>query len=693
MITQIRRTNFRKILIIMVVTIFLHAWAVALLPQDYDEPIYLQTAFDYANAIKAGNVNAVIDNSAVREHPALVKLIYALDIIALGKYATWTNAFYLSRAVSAFFGSLAVLATALLVDPLSAGLLGVHTLAVKYTSQVYLEALPHFLSIVAILTLIRANREQRDTWFWISAFALGAATAGKFTYIPVAVLVLVYIAWFEKKISLEWLIIYGTVALAVFFALDVTLWHNPIGRLMETLSFHLAYSKGTHVQTVGYPWYQPFIWIFTSAPAEWHPNVFFYFGFDGLISAFAVAGVRHEWQHRRWLVIWLGFGLLFLLLWPTKWPQYVLSITPALCIMAAESMRRLVHWAREQENYWDYLSMMLPEPSKWMMWITGIFVGFIGIVYFSAAVKLAVGRIGWSHMTAESSLLPSNTIHDLLPRLSGEMVIATERGVAFWYPPPTTDQPDRWQIFTSANSSLPNDTILSLARASDDALWFGTQSGLARYDGTSWMIFHAVDLGLSTDRVNALAAGPDGQIYAGTLNGAALWNGNTWRPINSLNGKQIFGLNAANGILWVAAFDGVYSVNLESRQTSFYPTRAAAMHIIVDSKGIVWAATSDGVAQLENGTWKYFDTTNSGLPLNLVTTMTEVTPGNYWFAMANSAKTGGLMASFDGGKWYSFNTDNSGFSGSEPLVIVKGGSGQVWIGTRTHGLDMFRLEK
>ena len=693
--TQSGRVNIRNIFIVMLVAISLRAWAVSLLPQDYDEPNYLQIAFDYADAIKAGNIDAVIDYPGVREHPALVKLVYALNITALGKYATWTNAFYVSRSVSAFFGSLAVLTMSLLVDPLSGGLLGVHTLAVKYTSQVYLEALPHLLSILAVLALVRTDKEQRDKWFWISALALGAATAGKFSYIPVIVMVLAYLALFEKKISLGWLVIYAVLALASFFAFDVTLWHDPLGRIIEALSFHGAYSQGAHVQEVAYPWYQPFIWVFTSSPVGWHPNVFFYFGFDGLIAILAVAGIRHEWRQRRWLVVWLAIGMLFLLLWPTKWPQYALSITPSLCIMAAETIRRVVRWAREQENYWGYLSGMLPSPTKWMWWFAGLFVAFIAFVYFSAAIKLAVGRIGWSHMTTESSLLPSNTVYDLLPGPDGEMAIATEKGVAFWYSPSATDQPDRWQIFTTANSSLPHNSVLSLVRASDDALWFGTQTGLARYDGNTWKVFHANDLGLTNDQVNALAAGPGGVIYAGSMDGAAIWDGSSWKPINPLSGKQVFGLSAADGVLWAAAFDGVYSIDLASGQASFYATRAAVLHVMVDSKGTIWAATSDGAARLdyEYGTWTYFDSANSGLPLNVVTAVTEVAPGTYWFATANSANAGGLMASFDGKVWHTFNTDNSGFSGSEPLVIVRSVDGKVWIGTRIHGLDIFRLAK
>jgi len=41
-----------------------------------------------------------------------------------------------------------------------------------------------------------------------------------------------------------------------------------------------------------------------------------------------------------------------------------------------------------------------------------------------------------------------------------------------------------WEIYNTANSPLPHDNVLSLAVTEDGIKWIGTQSGLARYDGT-----------------------------------------------------------------------------------------------------------------------------------------------------------------------------------------------------------------
>ncbi|MCE5257782.1 MAG: glycosyltransferase family 39 protein, partial [Chloroflexi bacterium] len=423
------KRTWRSYAIILLVAAFLRGWAVIMLPEDYDESTYLQNGFDYASRIRAGDLDGVIDYFGNYEHPPLVKLVYAGGVLLLGDSASWTHAFYFSRVISAVFGVLAV-ALMVALDPLAGGMLALHTLAVKYTSQAYLDAIASALILAAILAFLRFNRNDGKRWLWLSAVALGISAASKYTYMPVAIMVIGYLGIFEKKIPWTWLAGYAAVALAIFFVLDVHLWHDPFNRLLQSFSFHLQYSQSAHVQQVAYPWYQPLIWIFTSAPARWHPRVFFYHGFDGAIALLAVAGLRREWKNRRWLVVWLVSGVMFLLLWPTKWPQYALTVTPALCIIGAGTLRRVWNWLRTQEAYWGYVKNYIPAPGKWFWWALGIFLVFVLGIYLSAWGRLAIGRIGWSHMTAQNSDLPSNMVNDILQIDQARILIATDQGAA-----------------------------------------------------------------------------------------------------------------------------------------------------------------------------------------------------------------------------------------------------------------------
>ena len=341
--------SIRNIIIVFIITVCTHTLAVAKLPQDFDEPVYVDVAVDYARSMERGDINAIIDHPGVREHPALVKLAYAVSIYAKGVTDNYSESLKISRIVSAVFGVIATILVAIF-DPFAGGLMAIHALVVKYSSQAYLEAIPLAFMVLSVLAFLKANKDKLNMWFWLSALALGISTAGKFTYTPVLVVVLAYLAFFEKKIPFRWMVLFGVVSVATFFAFNVTLWHHPIERVMEALQFHANYQSGAHVAEVNYPWYQPFQWIFTDTPGDWHGGIFLY-DIDPFIAAFAFAGIPREWQERRWLVVWLVTGMVFLLLWGTKWPQYVLTIIPAICIMAAESARRFYRWFTHLSYY------------------------------------------------------------------------------------------------------------------------------------------------------------------------------------------------------------------------------------------------------------------------------------------------------------------------------------------------------
>ena len=62
----------------------------------------------------------------------------------------------------------------------------------------------------------------------------------------------------------------------------------------------------------------------------------------GLITLLALFGLDRLWRKQRVYVLWLGVALIFLLLWNTKWPHYVLILTAPLCLAAAEGTQRLL---------------------------------------------------------------------------------------------------------------------------------------------------------------------------------------------------------------------------------------------------------------------------------------------------------------------------------------------------------------
>ncbi len=689
------------VLFVVLLALIVRGWAALMLPVDADEPVYLDAGYAYAQALRAGDWNAVADYQGVSEHPALVKVLYGSGWLVAGDNALWTDALYIARGISTVFGTLAVLLVALL-DPLAGGLLAVHTLTVKYTSQAYLEALPLCMSLVAVLAFLRA-KSPRDVRFWLSAAALGLTAAGKFTYFPV-IFPLAFLAIGEKKTRWPWLLTYLLAATAAFVVFNPLLWRDPVGRLSDALFFHVQYSQGAHVQSSHLPWYQPLVWISQSVP--WHPEVFFLPGLDGLVFILGLIGLGWEWRARRWSVIWLAGALAFLFIWPTKWPQYAVLLAPLFCLAAATMLRRAYQWASVQHDALVWLDMMLIRPPQ-AFWILSIgFVTLVGGGYMLNNIAVSLERLKWQHVATYNSYLPSNTIHTLLALSDGRVALATEHGLAFWTPYAGDNPLGDWEVFTATNSPLPHNRVLALADDGVGGLWIGTDAGLAYYRAGQWQVFRAADYGLDSAQVRALALGRAGRVWIGANAGVAAFDGQGWETFTPDNSGLCAGFVAAilsephatGERLWFGTAEGV---SVFDTATGTWTQPGAGLNwgrgvvaLARTSDGRIWAATlGAGLGAWDGQSWAFYRTGNSDLPFNTVTAITATAGGAVWVGGAHPTQPAGAVARFDGVHWRLFRPNNSGYQGAEPLAIalvhIPAFGDTVWISTRTLGLDIY----
>jgi ligand-binding sensor domain-containing protein len=713
------------LILILLVAVLIRLWAVFQLPVDYDEPVYLDAGFDYATLFRAGDWRGVIDYPGNLEHPPLVKIFFGLAIFGLGEQASWTDALIASRLISAIFGVLGVLLMALL-NPWAGGLFALHTLVVKYTSQAYLEAIPLFFTIAAVATLYYKNRfikpdyenpnsgqrtnlaksgsNPKGIWLWLSAMSLGLALAGKYSYFPIAA-VIIYLLLVEMNIHLRGVMLYLAVASITFFIFNPSLWSGSLSHIWDTLSFHGQYAQSAHVQASRYPWFQPIVWISRSMGFQWHPEVFFYLGIDGLIFILAAIGMYREWRARRWLPLWIIMGLVALFLWPTKWPQYTLLIIPGLCLVAGPTAMSIFHWISEKEDYYGFLKEMFPSPPRAIWVLLGLFTLLLTVGYVANFVAVTLARAGWSQVTTGNSPLPNQTVNSLLALQEGKVAIGTDRGAAIWSYQEGNGPTDQWVVYDTENSSLPHNRVLSLSIGRDGSLCFGTMAGLSCKQGENWQNYRAKDFGLESEQVLAQATGKDGELWVGTPAGVAVYDGRSWIAYKTENSDLIhdavFSIVVKTHLegdeIWFGTLTGVSVLDSSSGDWRNYPLQdmgsgwGGVADITIDVDGKVWVATLGGGLNLWDGkAWRYYRASNSGLPLNTVRVVAETQPGVIWAGMSTPNHYGGVLATFDGGEWLTLTNFNSGYPDSEPLTIEHDETGRIWIGTRTEGLILYQ---
>lgn len=202
--------------------------------------------------------------------------------------------------------------------------------------------------------------------------------------------------------------------------------------------------------------------------------------------------------------------------------------------------------------------------------------------------------------------------------------------------------------FSIANG-LPQNSVLCLTQTRDGYIWFGTQSGLVRFDGITPRIF------------------------------------NRWNTRELKNDTILSLCEDDEGYLWIGT-DGGGFVSMKEGKWRTYTTKEGLSHdrvrvICKDSKGNLWVGTDYGLNLMRDEKFKVF-TTVAGLAGNAVNVIIE-------------SRNGGLWIGTDSEKLNLFKNDTFQtfpVGGSEPVMeitaLYEDSTGRLWVGTE-YGLYRF----
>jgi len=79
-----------------------------------------------------------------------------------------------------------------------------------------------------------------------------------------------------------------------------------------------------------------------------------------------------------------------------------------------------------------------------------------------------------------------------------------------------------WTSYTTANSGLVSNVVLSLAQGADGDWWCGTINGLSRFDGSTWTTYTTGNSPLPSNFVNVVKVDPVGDVWVGTSGGLGM---------------------------------------------------------------------------------------------------------------------------------------------------------------------------
>jgi len=240
---------------------------------------------------------------------------------------------------------------------------------------------------------------------------------------------------------------------------------------------------------------------------------------------------------------------------------------------------------------------------------------------------------------------------------------------------------------------LPQATVSALLETRDGYLWFGTELGLARFDGVHFAVFDRRNTPeLKSNVVRALAEDSEGTLWIGTSGGGLTEyrNGKFLAVAESLglsNGAQALYIDRS-GAVWIGT-DGDGAVRYWRGKFQHYSTQDGLSDNSVfafaeDASGTLWIGTHNGLDRFADGKFAVYRTAD-GLPGNYIHALCPDRGGGLWIGTF-----GGGISRWKDGKFANLTT-RDGLASNAVSTLLEDSAGTLWIGTIGAGLS--RLTK
>lgn len=223
----------------------------------------------------------------------------------------------------------------------------------------------------------------------------------------------------------------------------------------------------------------------------------------------------------------------------------------------------------------------------------------------------------------------------------------------------------------SVKDGLSNNKVFCSLQDRQGFLWFGTASGLNRYDGYAFKVFEHIEgdtTSLSDNRIRAMAEDKDGKIWIGTNDGL-----NCFDPVTETCRR-------------------FYSTS--NKEVALSDNRISAIHI--SKNGIIWIGTENGLNRFDPNTFTNTQITQELTLINNQTSkqinaITEDANGSIWVGMwwGGLKKIDQKTLSIE--NFFSDQQNKSGLTNDNVLNLYVDKNNYLWISCYMGGIRKMEL--
>lgn len=244
----------------------------------------------------------------------------------------------------------------------------------------------------------------------------------------------------------------------------------------------------------------------------------------------------------------------------------------------------------------------------------------------------------------------------------------------------------QWGSITLFNG-LPSDSVRAIAQTLDGVMWFGTDNGLARFDGRQIQNFSFGEA--DANRILVLKTGPTGQLWIGTQKGAFVYYESRFQPIEGTEGAGVTAI-LLDGENFLATDNGFVlrvtannSGGLTAENTFPNPVLTAegdplTITSLIKKDGKLLAGTTGrGVLTVQDGSVSELQTTPRPVFVNSLATNAN---GKLWFGTDASKGISGIYSVENGSRAARIPAPTAN------VLALEANESGLWAGTERYGL-------
>ncbi len=251
---------------------------------------------------------------------------------------------------------------------------------------------------------------------------------------------------------------------------------------------------------------------------------------------------------------------------------------------------------------------------------------------------------------------------------------------------------------------LSQSSVTCILKDTQGFIWFGTEDGLNKYDGTNFTVYRHQSndsTSLSSSYINTLVEHQDGFLWVGTKNGLNYFNPNTetftryqHHPdnVNSISNNRVTALCLhTEGVLLVGTMNGLNVFNGHGGFKKYFSKGYKGNHVIwsiaAEDKSHIWVLGSRGLEKIKIEATSFTPVLRQPLNNPSSTTMVLDTSSLWIGSDRGLLKYNPHSNELQPTKFYTKNDIAPSDNGV--LSLVNGPENNLYIGTRNGGLVLF----